>query len=239
MSHETCTCELCREDYPLSDLITFHHHQLCPTCYEDETTLCHCAAGLAPLLEIAYSEVNCGKDWYVARDENATISGRIRLIGEVNLILCDGATLTAEKRIRTTDGTLNLYPGTTDSEVKGTGKLMARGDSGAAGIGGGSAQITPPTVKENSSTSITVNAAQGMEYSVDGQTWEISGTFTGLKADTEYTVLCRRAATDTADASPASPVLTVKTAKGSAYSALGPEDTPKKPQAPVNPVPVS
>ena len=42
MSHETFPCDLCREDYPLSDLITFHHQQLCPTCYEDETTLCHC-----------------------------------------------------------------------------------------------------------------------------------------------------------------------------------------------------
>lgn len=58
-----------------------------------------------------------------------------------------------------------------------------------------------------------------------GNTWQTSGTFTGLKKDTEFTALCRKTATDTdtADASPASPALTVKTEKVSEEPQLQPQ----------------
>ena len=57
--------------------------------------------------------------WYVVK-ENVTISG-LNISGEVNLILCDGATLTVTSFMNVTQGsTLNLY-----WQSAGTGKLTA------------------------------------------------------------------------------------------------------------------
>ncbi|MBQ9433122.1 MAG: hypothetical protein IJU26_02795 [Synergistaceae bacterium] len=53
--------------------------------------------------------------------------------GYANLILSDGATLTAEAGITTTGATLNIY-----AQSCGTGKLEAGSNGGAVGIGGGS-----------------------------------------------------------------------------------------------------
>ena len=76
--------------------------------------------------------------WYIAPAGGLTISGRITVNGTVNLILRDGATLTANAGITTTNATLNIY-----AQSAGTGALTAtggKGDSvsgGGAGIGGG------------------------------------------------------------------------------------------------------
>lgn len=70
-----------------------------------------------------------------------------------------------------------------------------------------------PIVSETPTTSsITLTAIEGAEYSIDGVTWQDSPTFEGLTANTEYTFYARLKATDTANASAASVVLTVKTA---------------------------
>lgn len=83
---------------------------------------------------------NWTSGWYVVNG-NVTISSVITAKQWVNLILCDGATLTAEKGIRicgdASDGyptnELNIY-----AQTQGTGKLIATGsDSAGAGIGGG------------------------------------------------------------------------------------------------------
>ncbi|MCR5054554.1 MAG: hypothetical protein K6A69_06920, partial [Lachnospiraceae bacterium] len=70
--------------------------------------------------------------WYVV-SQNMTLSGRITVAGTVNLILSDGATLTAGNGITTTDATLNIY-----AQEAGTGQLVAETDdsSSAAAIGG-------------------------------------------------------------------------------------------------------
>ena len=77
--------------------------------------------------------------WYVVKD-NVTISSRITVSGTANLILCDGATLTASKGITVGSGqTLNIY-----AQSEGTGALIAQTEStvannaygGGAGIGG-------------------------------------------------------------------------------------------------------
>ena len=58
--------------------------------------------------------------WYVV-SEDAIVADRITLNGDVNLVLCDGATLTAEQGISVTDGnSLTIY-----SQSGNTGKLVA------------------------------------------------------------------------------------------------------------------
>ena len=67
--------------------------------------------------------------WYIVPAGGLTISGRITVNSTVNLILRDGATLTASAGITTTDATLNIY-----AQSAGTGALTATGSTGCAGI---------------------------------------------------------------------------------------------------------
>ena len=58
--------------------------------------------------------------WYVVSD-NVTVTDRISVSGDVHLVLCDGATLTAQTGIGVTDGnSLTIY-----SQSGNTGKLVA------------------------------------------------------------------------------------------------------------------
>ena len=58
--------------------------------------------------------------WYVVSDD-VTVTDRIKVSGDVHLVLCDGATLTAETGISVTDGnSLTIY-----SQSGNTGTLMA------------------------------------------------------------------------------------------------------------------
>ena len=67
-----------------------------------------------------------------------------------------------------------------------------------------------PTRKDRSYTSITLNEVAAndngatAQYSVDGENWQPSPTFTGLTSGTTYTFYVRYAATDNYNASPAS-----------------------------------
>ena len=76
--------------------------------------------------------------WYIVPAGGLIISSRITVNGTVNLILRDGATLTANAGITTTNATLNIY-----AQSNGTGALIATGSNGddysggGAGIGGG------------------------------------------------------------------------------------------------------
>ena len=66
---------------------------------------------------------------------DVTISDRIEVSGTVYLILCDGATLTAEKGIEVSSGnTLNVYAQSTGENM---GAIVATGTGNAAAIGGG------------------------------------------------------------------------------------------------------
>lgn len=75
------------------------------------------------------TELNNG--WYVV-DSDVTIRNRLSIQGTVNLILADGAKLTAEKGISVTAGhSLTVY-----GQYRNTGKLIAKGnDLYTAGIG--------------------------------------------------------------------------------------------------------
>jgi hypothetical protein len=62
-----------------------------------------------------------------------------------------------------------------------------------------------PTLETKTAESITLNAIDGdVEYSIDGERWQDSRTFSGLAPDAEYTFYARMKETDTHNASPAS-----------------------------------
>ena len=72
-----------------------------------------------------------GGNWY-AISEDTTVE-TLTVNGTANLILVDGTTLTVDGGIRVTEGnTLNIF-----CQKEGTGKLVATGADGCAGIGGG------------------------------------------------------------------------------------------------------
>lgn len=83
-----------------------------------------------------------------------------------------------------------------------------------------------PKVLEVTESSISVEATEGQEYSIDkGETWQTQGTFTGLSADTSYEILARFPETEERMGSENSQVLTVSTESG-------PLPVPESPQAP-------
>ena len=72
-----------------------------------------------------------GDVWYVVT-ENVEIGERVEVSGAVNLVLCDGVTLTAEKGIHVTGGnSLTIY-----GQEVGGGKLEVKADEKQAAIGG-------------------------------------------------------------------------------------------------------
>ena len=76
--------------------------------------------------------------WYVVSG-NVNVSGRIEVTDIVNLILCDGATLTATQGLHVPTGvTLNIY-----GQSDGSGGLTAtQGGSDQAGIGGNNGEVS-------------------------------------------------------------------------------------------------
>ena len=84
----------------------------------------------ATVLEAATTNWTNGS-WYIVPAGDLTISGRITVNGTVNLILRDGATLTASAGITTTNATLNIY-----AQSGGTGALTATGSNGSSSTGG-------------------------------------------------------------------------------------------------------
>ena len=89
-----------------------------------------------------------------------------------------------------------------------------------------------PTRKDRSYTSITLNGVAAnstgatAEYSMDGENWQPSPTFTGLTSGTTYTFYVRYAATDNYNASPASDAVKFTTCRHSSAT-VTPTPTPK------------
>ena len=80
-----------------------------------------------------------------------------------------------------------------------------------------------PIISKTDSFSFTVAKTEGVEYSIDLVTWQISNVFTGLTPNTTYTVYARKAATETAAASAVSYGVQVTTPKATV-------DTPDAPE---------
>ena len=79
-----------------------------------------------------------------------------------------------------------------------------------------------PTVKSCTSYSITLEAVDGCEYSMDGKYWQSSPEFSGLDCVTEYTFYQRYKETSTTYEGKRSEATKAKTDKGTQYSPLPP-----------------
>ena len=69
-----------------------------------------------------------------------------------------------------------------------------------------------PVLQSRDSTSVTLQAVDGCEYSMDGITWQASPKLTGLRINTAYVFYQRYAQTQTHYAGPVSEGATIKTA---------------------------
>nr|MCR4563364.1 InlB B-repeat-containing protein [Clostridiales bacterium] len=132
--------------------------------------------------------------WYVVTDDT-TVNSRISVSGTVNLIICDGATLTAVKGIEVPDGaTLNIYAqsgrtgalevtlpdnntsgiGVSNGEDAGTiningGVITVESGVNAAAIGGGNSGLVTfngGNITANGFVGADMDAANGDGYSV-------------------------------------------------------------------------
>ena len=106
--------------------------------------------------------------WYVVNTpgDGVTISNPITVNGTANLILCDGAKLTAQKGITVESGnTLNIYEGWTGTraETPTVGELVAKGGFSSAGIGGGDGQ-TGGSVTIHGGTVTAIGYSGGENY---------------------------------------------------------------------------
>ena len=94
--------------------------------------------------------------WYVVKDEVTFTGFRIIAEGDVHLILCDGAKLTASKGISVPSGnSLTVY-----GQENGTGTLNANADIYYAGIGGDNGVVNGHVTNNGNSGSITVNGGK-------------------------------------------------------------------------------
>ena len=105
-----------------------------PVNYIDENGILQTVS----VYDTVYSSMNTtwANGWYVVT-EDVTISSRITVNSTVNLLLCDGATLTCSRGINVKNGnTLNIF-----GQVLSTGILIAGpASSSCAGIGGDDGQ---------------------------------------------------------------------------------------------------
>ncbi|MBR0150644.1 MAG: hypothetical protein IJP89_04710 [Synergistaceae bacterium] len=106
--------------------------------------------------------------WYVVNNATTEITNAITVTGAVNLILCDGATLTAKGGIKVEgDGnSLTIYAGTTNSETEAsaiTGGTLVAGETktaNQAGIGAGTTNTATGNITINGGI-ITATGGEG------------------------------------------------------------------------------
>ena len=109
----------------------------------------------------------------------------------------------------TPNSTHNFY-----QRVAETGTSYASDSSPSLSITTDKSQTTAPntpTMHDKTTTTVTLTATEGYEYSKDGVNWQSSPTFTGLKPNTEYRFYQRVKETSTHHASPSSAAFVVKT----------------------------
>jgi|GEM_PF-4817591 len=81
--------------------------------------------------EVGYSVSRYRRGWYYL-SANQTVTDRIEIVGDVNLVLAEGVTIDAQKGFHVPEGSsLTVW-----SETPGAGTILARYDSGGAAIGG-------------------------------------------------------------------------------------------------------
>lgn len=83
----------------------------------------------------------------------------------------------------------------------------------------GAAKAAAPVLLDKTNTSIKVASLVNVEFSLDGKNWQSSNEFTGLKANTQYTIYARVKFTADQDPSEISEALVVTTNKGANFEA--------------------
>lgn len=110
-----------------------------------------------PHTAVSSASTEWTEGWYVV-DGAVTIGERVKVSGDVKLILKDGAHLTAEKGISVTQGnTLTIYAQSTNENTMG--QLTATGEARHAGIGGGFEEVMGTVVIRGGK--ITASGAEG------------------------------------------------------------------------------
>ena len=117
-----------------------------------------------------------------------------------------------------TDATGSSYTLTADDMGAAiTMTATADGTHATGSVTSAAAAPAAPVEASKTTTSITLQAAAGQEYSNDGGvTWQDSPTFSGLTPETDYTFVTRVKATATNDASTTSAGLTIRTSSSNA-----------------------
>ena len=116
--------------------------------------------------------------WYIVPEGGLTISGRITANGTVNLILRDGAELTANQGVTTTGATLNIY-----AQSGGTGILTATAadsNSFSVGAGAGIGGIGGGGFGEIGGAGGTVNIYGGIVKATGGNASDYGGAGAGI-----------------------------------------------------------
>ncbi len=136
---------------------------------------------------VAITSENAPENWktgWYAVTGNVTIRDRITVNGRVNLILCDGALLTADKGISVTErNTLTIW-----QQSAGTGSLYANGTTdGDAGIGGTKGENSGYiTINGGVITAVGSSLAAGIGGGSEGRNGKIKisgGTVTASSVD--------------------------------------------------------
>ena len=154
-----------------NDAITY----LTATWNESTQKVVYTEATASTYTEVASDTTAWSTGTYVV-NSNVTISSRITVNGTVNLILCDGAKLTASKGITVNEGnTLNIY-----GQAGGTGTLTATGAQYCAAIGGygdfsmntaetcGTVNIYGGTVNATGNTGVGIGGGSGRSTGGNG-----------------------------------------------------------------------
>ena len=132
-----------------------------------------------------YTVVSSGTSWdegWYAVTDDTSISGMITIQGNVNLILCDGATLTMEQ-IEISYGNLNIYEGSTADSIIGSGAMaLYAPTANAIHQGDGSLNIYGGRINATSGEQSAIRATSG-SFKIYGGFVKATGGTLGIVCD--------------------------------------------------------
>lgn len=184
------------------------------------------AAPAAPVIDLASDTAKLSITWNKPDGRGSAILGYLLVVRRAGTEISGSPfSLPADQTSFTLTG---LSGGATFTATLTAINAAGRTDSNTPGIMvrapySGSTPAAP-TRYSRTTTSITLDAHNGYEYSRDGASWQDSNTFKGLKAGTSYTFYQRVKATTTHDHSATSPKYTTSTVSGSSSSSDDDDD---------------
>ncbi len=137
------------------------------------------------------------------RNGNNVYLAKIDGLSGTNTVIVDETVFSRNGDHPDGDGAFYLYLTGQDHTVTVNGQTTYIGWNGSAFVVKQGTPTPEVMIQSKTSTGITVQPLADTdtygkaEYSIDGQSWQSSNVFTGLKADTEYTVYARYKGNDT------------------------------------------